>query len=114
MANIGMSKGMVMGRKKAPDRRSGALFLAESESNDIQVLDARREILVLGLLAVELDRQAQFVDRIRVSQRVLVADLSALVEIEQVLVEGLHAQFLGLLHDFLDLVHLALEDQVPD
>jgi len=63
---------------------------------------------------VQLDLQAQIVERVRVAQGVLVVDLTAFVEIEQRLVEGLHAQFARALHDLLDLVYLSLEDQVGD
>jgi hypothetical protein len=35
-----------------------------------------------------------------------------LVQVEQRLVEGLHAQVAALFHDLLDLGHFALEDQV--
>ena len=58
--------------------------------------------------------QAQVVDRIGVAQRVLVADEAALVEIEQRLVERLHAELARALHDLLDPGHVALEDQVRD
>src|SRR3546814_7870142 len=40
----------------------------------------------------ELDAQAHLVGRVGVAQRVLVGDLAGLVELEQALVEGLHAQ----------------------
>src|SRR5688572_5292028 len=63
---------------------------------------------------MELDHEAQLVDRVGVAQRVLVVDRPVLVKLEQVLVEGLHAELAGLLHDLLDLMHLALEDQVGD
>ena len=76
----------------------------EQSLDDVEVLDAGGEVAVLRLLAVQLDLQAHFVHRIGVAQRILVADLAALVEIEQRLVEGLHAQFARLLHDLLDLV----------
>src|SRR5688572_9489431 len=63
---------------------------------------------------MELDHEPQLVDRIGVAQRVLVVDRAVLVKLEKVLVEGLHAELAGLLHDLLDLMHLALEDQVGD
>ena len=65
-------------------------------------------------LRVELDLQAQVVDGVGVAQRVLVADLLALVQLEQRLVERDHALLARALHHFLDLLHLALEDEVGD
>src|SRR5258707_305093 len=87
----------------APCWRSGT-------SDDVEVLDALGEVLVLRVLAVQLDVEADFVGRVGEAQRVLVADPPALVQVEQRLVEGLHAELARLLHDFLDLVDLALED----
>src|SRR6266853_1703600 len=58
------------------------------------------------------DIQAQVVDAVGVPERILVADLARFEQVEQRLIEGLHAELARLLHDFLDLVHLALEDQV--
>src|SRR6266850_1101740 len=83
-------------------------------SDDIQMLDARGNVAILRFLGVQLDMQAQVVDRVGVSQRILVADLAQLEQVEQSLVEGLHAELAGLLHDLLDLVHLTLEYQVRD
>src|SRR5512146_3466027 len=62
--------------------------------------------LVLAL-ALELDPQAQLVLRVGVAQRVLVGDEAGLVELEERLVEGLHAEPRGARHDVLDLRHLA-------
>ncbi len=45
-----------------------------------------REVAVLHFLAVEFDLQAQFVHRVGVAHGVLVADLAALVQVEQSLV----------------------------
>jgi putative N6-adenine-specific DNA methylase len=78
-------------------------------SDDVEVLDPGAEVLV-AMLAAELDRQAQVVDRVGIAQRVLVGDQVVLVELEQRLVEGLHAEFAGAFHDLLDLGNLALED----
>src|SRR5688572_20466925 len=83
-------------------------------SDDIEVLDALGQVLVLRLLAVQLDVEAHFVGGVGEAQGVLVADAAGLVEVEQRLVEGLHAELPRLLHDLLDLVDLALEDQVGD
>src|SRR5262245_2705672 len=52
-------------------------------------------------LALELDAQAQLVLRVRVAQALLVGDHAALVELEQRLVEGLHAEAVRARHDFL-------------
>src|SRR5258708_2305347 len=92
-----------------PRRESGV-----RGSDDIQMLDTRGDVAILRFLGVQLDIQAQVVDRVRVSQRVLVADPARLEQVEQRLVEGLHAELAGLLHDLLDLVHLAVEYQVRD
>src|SRR6267378_4740591 len=66
-------------------------------SDDVEVLDPRRDVAVLRFFGVQLDVEAQVVDAVGVPQRVLVADLARLEQIEQRLVEGLHAQLAGLL-----------------
>jgi hypothetical protein len=78
------------------------------------VLGAGGEVRVARAVAVELDLQPQVVDRVGVAQRVFVGDHLAFVEVEQRLVEGLHAELAAALHQLLDLGHLALEDQVGD
>jgi hypothetical protein len=65
-------------------------------------------------VAVELDLQPQVVDRVGVAQRILEGDHLPLVEVEQRLVEGLHAEFARALHQLLDVADLALEDHVGD
>src|SRR5678809_19461 len=75
-------------------------------SDDVEVLDALGEVLVLRLLAVQLDVEADLVGGVGEAQRVLVADAAGLVQVEKGLVEGLHAELARLLHDLLDLVHL--------
>src|SRR5574343_1946421 len=87
------------------------MTLSWVKSDDVEVADAGAQVAILGLLAVELDLQAQVVERIGIAQGIFVADLAGLVEIKQGLVEGLHAEFARLLHDFLDLMDIALEDQ---
>src|SRR5688572_17902707 len=54
-------------------------------------------------LALELDAQAQFVLRVGVAQAFLVGDDAALVQVEQRLVEGPHAEAVRARHHFLDL-----------
>src|SRR5579883_1474324 len=79
--------------------------------------DLERAAVIDGLvlaLAFQLDAQAQLVLRVGVAQRVLVGDEARLVELEERLVEGLHAEPRGARHDVLDLRHLAFEDQVLD
>src|SRR5262249_24160283 len=61
-------------------------------SHNVQVIDALRDVAVLGFLGVQLDRQPQIVDAVGIAQRVLVADLADLVQVEERLVEGLHAE----------------------
>src|SRR4029079_3311924 len=80
--------------------------------DDVQVADAREHVAVLRFLALELDVEAQVVQRIGVAQRVLVRDEPRFVEVEQRLVERLHAELAGLLHQVLDAADVALEDQV--
>src|SRR4030088_3602311 len=65
-------------------------------------------------LALELDAQAQLVLGICVAQGILVGNETRFVQLEQRLIEGLHPQARGARHDFLDLGHLAFEDQVLD
>src|SRR5205814_6192456 len=95
------------GNKKG--RESGLFVFEERRSNDVQVLDALVEVLLLGHLAVELDVEAHLVGRVGEAQRILVADAAGLEQVEERLVESLHAQFPRLLHDLLDAVDLALE-----
>src|SRR6266851_8490405 len=85
-----------------------------ASSDDIEVLDALSEVLVLRFLALQLDLQADLVGGVGEAQRVLVADAAGLVQVEEGLVEGLHAELARLLHDLLDAVDLALEDQIRD
>src|SRR5882672_5532681 len=92
----------------------GSSAHSASASDDVEVLDPRRDVAVLRFLGVQLDVEAQVVDAVGVPERVLVADLARLEQVEQRLVEGLHAQLAGLLHDLLDLVHLALKDEIGD
>src|SRR5687768_12536464 len=70
-------------------------------SDDREVLGARGKVRRTGALAVELDLQAQVVGRVGVADRVLEADLVAFEQVEQRLVEGLHAEVAALLHDLL-------------
>src|SRR5436190_5355026 len=90
----------------------GSSAYSRSASDDVELLDSLRDVPILRFLGVQLDLQAQVVDAVGVPERVLVADLARLEQVEQRLIEGLHAELARLLHDFLDLVHLALEDQV--
>src|SRR5712692_11031993 len=90
-----------------PASRSGVVG-----SDDVEVLDARGDVPVLRFLGVQLDLQAQVVHAVCVPERVLVADLARLEQVEQRLIEGLHAELARLLLDLLDLVQLVLEDQV--
>src|SRR3989344_1533472 len=83
-------------------------------SHDREMLGTRSQVWRLGALAVELDLQAQVIERVGVAQRVFVADHVCLVQVEQRLVKGLHAQVAALFHDLLDLGDIAFEDQVGD
>src|SRR3954471_13857379 len=55
--------------------------LRKWRSNDVQVLDALVEVLVLRHLAVQLDVEAHFVGRVGEAQRVFVADAPGLEEV---------------------------------
>src|SRR3989440_8281865 len=92
----------------------GSSACSASASDDVEVLESLRDVPVLRFLGVQLDVQPQVVHAVGVPERVLVADLARLEQVEQRLIEGLHAELARFLHDFLDLVHLALEDQVGD
>src|SRR5436190_19648508 len=89
-------------------------FAASSSSDDVEVLDTFVEVFFLGHLAVQLDVETHLVGRVGEAQRILVADAVGLEQIKQRLVEGLHAELARLLHDLLDAVDLALEDEVRD
>src|SRR5688572_23126312 len=65
-------------------------------------------------LALELDAQPQLVLGVGVPEALLIGDDARLVEVEQRLVEGLHAEAVRAPHHFLDLRDLAAEDQVRD
>ena len=45
-------------------------------------------------------------------QRIFIADLFGFIQIIQRLIEGLHPQFAGTRHQFLDLIHMTFTDQV--
>src|SRR5258708_31024420 len=68
-------------------RRSTATSL-----DDLQVFQPRAQVAVLRVLALEFDLQAQVVHGVGVPQRVLVGDHVGLEEVEERLVEGLHAE----------------------
>ncbi len=72
------------------------------------------DIGVARALAVELDAQPQVIDRIGVAQRVFVTDLLGIEQLEQGLVEGLHAHLARPPHHILDLGELAFEDLIGD
>src|SRR5688572_5143324 len=59
---------------------------------DREVLGAGRQVAAARAMAVQLDLQPQVVHRVGVAQRILVGDHLVLVEVEQRLVEGLHAE----------------------
>ena len=69
-----------------------AISPVSSRSDDIQMIKPRHHVAAFGFLAVQLDLQAQVVEAVGVAQRVLVGDHAGFVEIEQRLVEGLHAE----------------------
>src|SRR5688500_6292781 len=83
-------------------------FSGLDQLDAIEALAQRVRVAALG----ELDLESHLVGGIGVAQRVLVADLAGLVQLEQALVEGLHAEVGRLLHHVLELVDLALADVV--
>src|SRR5690606_1277453 len=87
-------------------RNPGTAHLGDLDP--VQALRQGAGVAALG----ELDAQAHLVLRVGVAQRVLVGDLAGLVQLEQALVEGLHAQVGRFLHDLLELVDLAVADVV--
>src|SRR5579871_4935447 len=99
-------------------RSMGSLAIMASEILSLHFLDDGQiavglDRLVLAL-AVELDAQAQLVLGIGVAHRILIGDVTLLVQLEQRLVEGLHADAVRARHDLLDLGDIAPEDQVLD
>src|SRR5512135_448999 len=68
----------------------------------------------LATRALELDVETQLVGRVRVANRLFVADVALVVELEQRPVERSHAEFARPGHDGLEFVELSLEDAVGD
>ena len=75
-----------------PEEDRGSIAQARRQTSP-RCSDALRQVGRPGVLAVQLDRQPQVVDRIGVAQRVLVRDAVLLEQVEQRLVERLHAEF---------------------
>src|SRR5690606_1801142 len=96
------------GTDAPPLESRGALLLEQTEA--VPLLRLSR-----GLpLALQLDPEAQLVLRVGVADRLVVGDHAVLVEIEQRLVERLHAEPVRLGHDLLDGGDLAAEDQIAN
>ena len=83
-------------------------------SGQLQVINASSSVCFFGFAAMKFELQTQVVNRICVAERIFVADFSSLVQIEQRHVKSLHAKFFRFFHDFLDLVHVPLENQIGD
>src|SRR5256885_14887388 len=66
----------------------GSSACSASASDDVEVLESLRDVPVLRFLGVQLDVQPQVVHAVGVPQRVLVADLARLEQVEQRLIEG--------------------------
>ena len=62
--------------------------------------------------AVELDLQAQVIERVGVAQCIFIGDEAGLIGVKQGLIESLHAEVATFLHDLLELGDLAFEDHV--
>src|SRR5690606_31122075 len=56
-------------------------------SHQVEVVEAGEEVLLLGLVAVQLDGEPKLVHRVGIAHRVLVADDAPFVQVEQRLVE---------------------------
>ena len=56
------------------------------------MIDAGHHVAIFRFVPVQLDRQPKLVHRIGVAHRFFVTDQAGLVQVEQGLIEGLHAQ----------------------
>ena len=66
------------------------------------------------MLAVQFDVQTQLVLRVGVEDRLLIGNDAVVIQLEQRLIEGAHAEFPRLAHDLLQLVKFALQKLVRD
>ena len=82
-----------MQARKFPSNAAVGMKSGFLDSSHLQVINPRHHIPILGFLAIQLDIQAQVVERIRILQRFLVTDFVCFVQVEQRLIEGLHADF---------------------
>src|ERR1700683_3776459 len=106
-STISLNNGLVLtcGACSAPVSSSGSaamrglVTLAFDFFRDAEVAFGL-DRLVLAL-ALQFHAQPQLVLRIRVAQRILVRNMALLVQVEQRLVEGLHAHAIRARHDFL-------------
>src|SRR6202021_95724 len=119
-STISLNSGLVLtcGACSAPVISSGSAAMLELVALAFDFFrDAEVAIgldrLVLAL-ALQLHAQPQLILRIRITQRIFVRNMALLVQVEQRLVEGLHAHAGRARHDFLDLGDFAAEDQVLD
>src|SRR4030065_2422373 len=70
-----------------------------------QVFQITQPVLALGLLAFQFNPQPQLIHGIGIAQSILEGNLVRLIQIEQGLIKGLHAEFIGFGHDRLDLMN---------
>src|SRR5258706_2685305 len=69
-----MNRGLLVGSLARIGARAAK---GRGKSEDVGVLDPRRDVAVLRFLGVQLDVEAQVVDAVGVPERILVADLAA-------------------------------------
>src|SRR3569832_1154526 len=117
--NLVCVKVVASGLKRKTEIKNGVpstpfSLVSQHPSNNIEVIQPRHHVAALGFLAVQLDLQAQVVETVDVPERILVGNHAGFVENEQRQDEGQQAELARFRHDFLDLVHVALEDQVGD
>src|SRR5210317_1061100 len=105
--NSGLTFIKVCTRKRGSECPSRILF---HDPQALGLLFSRRRIA----LALQLDPETQLVLRVRIAHGLFVRDRAALVQIEERLVEGLHAEASRLGHDVLDMADFALEDEIRD
>ncbi len=78
-----------------------------SQSDNFQI-----NALIATTTAAQLNIKAQIVGRVGVFDGFLIGNMAVFIQVIQSLVEGLHADVGGFLHDFFDAVDIAAVNQV--
>lgn len=81
-------------------------------SDEVEVADAVEDVVGLVAFFVELDAQAQVVGGVGLADGFVVVDGAGDIEVEEVLVEGLHAVALAARHEVFDAQQVAFEYQI--